>query len=158
MELAGRAFTEARPAGRDQIHLYAHQRTPVQVLDQRPGHLDDIALCLMTCHTRGGRVPAIARRMAARTTQPSEPRTEPVTDTNIDKRRPTHAAEPVDALFPRDQATLRRRIQMMPRRPRKIPPMRTFRISVALPFRHLRIFPGLQPLRQDSLSMPAHWV
>jgi hypothetical protein len=32
MELVGRTPSEAGPAGRDQIHLYAHQRTPVQVL------------------------------------------------------------------------------------------------------------------------------
>ncbi len=55
MELAGRALSEAHPAGRDQIHLYPHQRTPVQVFELRPGHLDDLASCLMTCDARGGR-------------------------------------------------------------------------------------------------------
>jgi len=70
MELAGRTLSEARPAGRDQIHLYAHQRTPIQVLEQRPRHLDDVALCLVTRHAGGGRVPPIARWVAARTTQP----------------------------------------------------------------------------------------
>ena len=53
MELACRALSEAHPAGRDQIHLYSHEPTPVQVLEQRPGHLDDIALCLVTCDARG---------------------------------------------------------------------------------------------------------
>lgn len=138
MELAGRALVEAHPAGRDQVYLYPHERTPVQVFKHRPGHLDDIALCLMACNARGGRVPAIVGWMAARPPQPSEPGAEPVTDTDVDERGMTFAAEPVDALFPRNPAMLRRGIQEMPRRPRKIRPDRTLRIFVVLLVRHPR--------------------
>jgi hypothetical protein len=53
MELTGGTLSEAHPAGRDQIHLYSHQRTPVKILQHRPGHLDDISLCFMTCNARG---------------------------------------------------------------------------------------------------------
>lgn len=140
MELAGRAISEAYPAGCDQIHLYSHQLAPVQVFEHRPGHLDDIALCLMTCNACGCRVPRIVRWTAARPTQPSQARAEPVADTDIDVVGTTLAAKTVNTLFPRDQSMLRRGIQVMPRRPRKVSPMRTLRISMVLPFHHLRIF------------------
>jgi hypothetical protein len=153
MELAGRALSEAHPAGRDQIHLDPHQGTPVQVFEHRPGHLDNLALRLMTCNARGSRVPAIVRWMAARPTQSSEPGAEPITDTDVYESGMTSAAEPIDALFPRDQAILRRSIQVLPRRPRKVLPVWALRISVVLLSRHLKSFPAAQSVQQGLLSL-----
>lgn len=153
VELACGALPEARPAGRDQVHLYPHQRTPVQVFQHGPGRLDDLALCLMSCNARGGRVSAIVRWMAARPAQSSEPRAEPVTDTDVDERGVISAAESVDALFPRDQPMLRRGIQMLPWRPRKAMPVWALRIAVVLLSHHLTSFPGAPPVQQGLLNL-----
>jgi hypothetical protein len=73
---------------------------------------------------------------------------------NVGKRRLTLAAEPIDALLPRDQATLCGGIQLVPRRPREVSPMWALRIFADLPSRHLSIFPALQTVRQGPLSLP----
>lgn len=106
MELAGRAVSKARSAGRDQIHFYSHQPVSVEVFDYGPGHLNDVALCFVISHASGSRVPAIVRWMAARPTQSSKPGPEPVTDADVYEGGMPLAAEPVDALFPRDHAGL----------------------------------------------------
>jgi hypothetical protein len=144
MELAGRALSESHPAGRDQVHLPPHHRTPVQVFEDRPGYLHQVAPCLVASNARGSGVPAISR-MAACPTQSSEPGTEPVTDTHIDECGVTFATESVDTPFPRDEPMLRRGIQTMPRRPRKVLPVLALRIAVVVHFRHLRSFPAAQP-------------
>jgi hypothetical protein len=141
VELAGWAISEAHSAGRDQIHLQAHQRTSAHVLNLRPRYLDDVALCLVLCHACGRGMPAIARWTASRSAQASEPGAELVADTDVDESWAALAAQPVDALFARDEATLRCTVDVMPRRPRKACPMRAMRIVLAFAFTHPEILP-----------------
>jgi hypothetical protein len=53
VELAGWAISEAHAAGGDQIYLQTHERTTVEILKLRPGHLDNIAPRLMLHDARG---------------------------------------------------------------------------------------------------------
>lgn len=43
----------------------SHQRTPVQVFEHRPGHLDQVPLYLMSCNAGCGGLPAIVGRSGA---------------------------------------------------------------------------------------------
>jgi hypothetical protein len=74
VELTRGALPIADPAGRYEIHLQAHQRAPVHVPDRCPRHLDGLALILKGRPAGSGRVPAIERRVTARTAQAPEPR------------------------------------------------------------------------------------
>jgi hypothetical protein len=77
----------------------SHQRTPVQVFEHRPGHFDQVPLYLMSCNACRGGLPAIVGRSGAYPARPSQPGTELVANTDVDKRGVPLAAEPVDALL-----------------------------------------------------------
>jgi hypothetical protein len=73
VELAGRALPVAGAAGRDEVHLHAHQLAPARIPGACPGHLDHLVAPLERDNAGCGRVTPLIRRPVPRPAQTSEP-------------------------------------------------------------------------------------
>ena len=63
---------EELPMGGDEVHLTAHQLTPIHVTHGRPGHLDSLPFLFMRRDTRRGIVPALVLASSS-SAQPPKP-------------------------------------------------------------------------------------
>src|ERR1700722_17524251 len=118
----------------NQIHLPAHQFTPIQVSHGRPGHLYDLPPVFMRRDARCGIVPSLVLATPG-SAQPAQTRTEPITDANVDQTRLATTAQPVDSGISRDGARLGS-IKLVPTRPDKALPARTVQVLL-LGTRHI---------------------
>ncbi len=96
---------------------------------------------------------AIQGRTTARTTQTTETRAEPVTDTHIDHAPP--AAQPVSPCLPRNKTPHSYGTQLIPARPRQATPVRVERIVSTTVLSHDSILPRTLPLSQSTLIAAA---
>lgn len=157
MELA-RRVAESLPVRGNQVHLPAHQFTPIHVSHGRPGHLYDLPRVFMRRDARCGIVPSLVLA-APGPAQPAQTRTKPIADANVDQTKLATAAQPVDPGIGRDRARLGS-IELVPTRPDKPLPARTVQVLLLRDASQRRSCPARavpyswSPRRSQALTVP----